>query len=182
LADVQIFNQALNATQVSQIKNAPGSVTSGLIGYWPMMGGVTEGDRSGQANNGTITGTSVSSSGPTALTTVGGVTALTSQTITGNTISLLGATTTGAQSYTASGGAVTLNYTLNTTSNGNISVTAPGTITVANAITANGSGTVTLTATGSSSNITTSAAIDSGSGLISLLADNNVTLNSGGMA
>src|SRR5207245_2051659 len=55
-----------------------------------------------------------------------------------------------------------------------------GTLTVANAITANGTGTVTLTATGSSSNITTSAAINSGSGLISLLADNKVTLNSGG--
>ena len=85
-----------------------GSVTSGLQGYWPMwMGGVTEGDRSGQANHGTATGTSVSS-GPTPLTSGGGITALSSLTATGNAITINGVTTTGAQSYTGSG-SVTLN-------------------------------------------------------------------------
>jgi hypothetical protein len=69
---------------------------------------------------------------------------------------------------------------VSTSSNGNIAVTAPGTITVSEAISANGAGTVTLTATGTSSDIVSSAAIGSGSGLITLQADDDVTLNSGG--
>ena len=42
LADVQIYNRALNATEIGQIKTAPAAVTSGLLGFWPLMGGLTD--------------------------------------------------------------------------------------------------------------------------------------------
>src|SRR5207249_4221601 len=50
IADVQIYNRTLSSTEVSQIKAAPGAVTSGLVGFWPLMGGTSEADRSGQGN------------------------------------------------------------------------------------------------------------------------------------
>src|SRR5207249_765673 len=180
LANVQVYNRALSAGEISQISLAPAAVNSGLVGFWPLMGGSTEADRSGQGNTGTLHGATVSSNIPsTALLTAGYGTPLTSLTATGNAITINGVTTTGSQSYTGSG-TVSLNGPLTTNSNGNIAVTTAAALTVSQAITANGSGTITLTATGGSSDITTSGAIDSGSGLITLNADNNITLSSGG--
>src|SRR5207249_2440657 len=72
LGPVQIFNRALSAGEISQIKTAPGVVTSGLIGFWPMFGASTELDRSGQGNNGTVFGTS-GTGGPSGVVTVGSI-------------------------------------------------------------------------------------------------------------
>ena len=179
IANVQIFNRALLSSEITQIKAVPGSVTSGQVGFWPLMGGATEADRSG-ANAGTLVGSTISSLSPsTAILTAGYNAPLTSLTTTGNAITINGVTTTGGQSYTGAG-AVTLNGPLTTTSNGNINASGAASLTVSQAISANGGGTVTLAASGGSSDITTSAAIASGSGLITLLADNHITLNIGG--
>src|SRR5207249_3306508 len=168
IADVQIYNRTLSSTEVSQIQANSSAVTSGLVGYWPLMGGTTETDRSGQGNTGTVFGPTISSdSPPTSVVTAGGLAPLMSLTATGNTINMQGVTTTGAQTYTGSG-SVTLNGALTTTANGNVTVTAASSITANSGILANGSGTVTLTANGGSSDIITGGAIDSGSGLITL--------------
>ncbi|MCM8778356.1 MAG: filamentous hemagglutinin N-terminal domain-containing protein, partial [Candidatus Omnitrophica bacterium] len=73
---------------------------------------------------------------------------------------------------------------ISTSSNGAISVVVPtaGNITTSEAISANGTGTVTLDAQAAAATITIGALgdVDSGSGLISLLADGDINLNAGG--
>jgi hypothetical protein len=138
IANVQIYNRALNTTEIGQIKASPYSVTSGLIGYWPMLGGPSELDRSGQGNTGTYTnGPTSSTTYPTGVVTAGNITPLSSHTVTGAAITLAGVTTTGAQSYTGTG-TVTLNGPLTTNSNGNITVSGAGALTASGAISANG--------------------------------------------
>lgn len=74
LDDLRVYNRALSASEIKQLyntgagtqvnsaqNNAPGSsLTNGLVGYWPFNGpdisGITAYDRSGQGNNGTLTG------------------------------------------------------------------------------------------------------------------------------
>ena len=126
LANVQIFDRALNSTELGQIKDAPASVTSGLVGFWSLMGGTSEADRSGQGNTGTLTnGPTMSSASPsTSILTAGYNTALTSLTVTGNAITINGVKTTGAQSYT---GTTTLNGSL-ISSGGAVTVTGAGTL------------------------------------------------------
>src|SRR5205823_2653903 len=92
IADVQVYNRALNATEVGQIQAAPVSVTSGLVGFWPLMGGSTEADRSGQGNTGTlVNGPIISSASPnTAILTAGYGTPLTSLIAVGHAIMING--------------------------------------------------------------------------------------------
>jgi len=75
--DVRIYNRALSATEISQLYNStqakfnapdpsPGSLTSGLVGYWTFDGkdlltGLAL-DRSGQGNNGNLVSMSTSTS------------------------------------------------------------------------------------------------------------------------
>jgi flagellar hook-associated protein 2 len=55
--DVQIFNRGLLSSEVTQIKNDPTSVTSGLAGLWRITGASPEADGSGNNNNATVNGT-----------------------------------------------------------------------------------------------------------------------------
>ena len=64
IADVQIFNTPLNGSQVSSLYTNPGSVTSGLVGYWGLTNASSVPDFSGQGNNGTNNGATTSASAP----------------------------------------------------------------------------------------------------------------------
>jgi hypothetical protein len=65
IAHAHLYNRTLTSTEVGQIKDSPGSVTSGLLGYWPLTGsGSTEPDGSGNGRTGTVTGATESSDGP----------------------------------------------------------------------------------------------------------------------
>lgn len=57
IAHTQLFNRPLSAGEIRQIMQFPGSLSRGLIGYWPLWGsGSPEPDYSGNGNNGTVTG------------------------------------------------------------------------------------------------------------------------------
>ncbi|MBS0206523.1 MAG: hypothetical protein JSS49_26845, partial [Planctomycetes bacterium] len=70
---------------------------------------------------------------------------------------------------------------ISTTTGGNIQVEDSATITVDQSVNAATTGTVDLTATGPASDVVLNADVISGSGLLSLLADQNVTLNAGNL-
>lgn len=73
LDDIRIYNRTLNSTEVGQLyrqnqetvgaPEASKVINNGLVGYWPLNGpdisGTTAYDRSGNGNNGTITGATV---------------------------------------------------------------------------------------------------------------------------
>ncbi|OIQ96540.1 heme/hemopexin-binding protein precursor [mine drainage metagenome] len=81
-----------------------------------------------------------------------------------------------AQGLTVGGAALGGFTGISTSSNGDIAASAAGTVNVVEAISADGSGSVTLTANGGG-DISNSAAIGTGSGPISLLADNDIAIN-----
>src|SRR5207253_11489075 len=54
----------LSGAEVSAIKTYPGSVTSGLIGYWPLSSASSVPDYSGQGNTGTNNGATTNASAP----------------------------------------------------------------------------------------------------------------------
>ena len=57
IAYVEVWNRAIVSQEVLQSKNYPGSITRGLVGFWPLWGTASpEPDYSGQKNNGTVTG------------------------------------------------------------------------------------------------------------------------------
>src|SRR5207302_1694142 len=64
LQNVSVYNRALTLSEIAQIKEAPGSVTSGLKLYAPLSGASPESDYSGNGNVGTLVGTSTSASAP----------------------------------------------------------------------------------------------------------------------
>lgn len=65
LAYVHFYNRVLSSSERTQIKNAPGSVTSGLVGYWSLTGsGSQELDASGNNQHGTVLGATESSNAP----------------------------------------------------------------------------------------------------------------------
>lgn len=64
LAHVQIFTRVLSASEIKQASYFPGSITNGLAFYAPLWGGSPEPDYSGNRNNGTVTGATVSSNNP----------------------------------------------------------------------------------------------------------------------
>ena len=64
LAYAQVFNRILSAVEIPQIMRWPGSITRGLIGFWPIWGGSPEGDYSGAGNSGTVTSANVHASDP----------------------------------------------------------------------------------------------------------------------
>lgn len=54
----QAFNRLISVNEMSCALLAPGSVTNGLVGYWPAYGGLSpEPDLSGGGNDMTVTGT-----------------------------------------------------------------------------------------------------------------------------
>src|SRR5207247_1258608 len=77
IADVQVYNRALSGSEISQIKTAPGAVTSGLIGFWPLSSASSGPDYSGQNNNGTVYGATISASAPSVTILNAGTNALT---------------------------------------------------------------------------------------------------------
>jgi len=65
IAHASIYkNVSLTSSQLKQIMYFPGSITNGLVGYWPLLGGSPEPDYSGNKNNGTVTGATVSADNP----------------------------------------------------------------------------------------------------------------------
>ena len=64
IAYVHIFNRVLDINEMRQIRRFPGSITRGLVGFWPFWGGSPEPDYSGNKNNGTVTGALLSTNNP----------------------------------------------------------------------------------------------------------------------
>jgi hypothetical protein len=65
LAHVHFYNRALTATEIAQLKQSPGSITNGLIAYWPLSGsGSQELDLSGNGNHCAVSGATASADGP----------------------------------------------------------------------------------------------------------------------
>ena len=128
--------------------------------FYTMGNGSPEIDTSGNNNNGTVTGTTLSANtAPVTILNTGA-----------NPLTLIART----GNIQGSGTGIDINA-------GSVAGTAQaGSIAGMGGITASGSGVIALTATGSSSDISLSGPVDTGSGLITLLADNNITLNSGG--
>lgn len=61
----QVYNRKLTTQETIECMWNPFSLPSGLVGmWWGMDGGTTEIDRSGNGHNGTVTGTTNSTSGP----------------------------------------------------------------------------------------------------------------------
>jgi len=66
IKEVRIYNRALSASEVEDLYNNPGQVsTDGLVGYWPLNegSGNTATDKSGNGNDGTIHGATWDGSG-----------------------------------------------------------------------------------------------------------------------
>lgn len=65
IAYVQIFDVVLTNSEIRQATYIPGSITRGLVGYWPLWGTASpEQDLSGNGNTGTLTGTTENFNGP----------------------------------------------------------------------------------------------------------------------
>lgn len=65
LAYVHFYNRVLTGTEIAQLKDAPGSIATGLVGYWPLTGsGSQELDGSGNGQHGTVLGATESSENP----------------------------------------------------------------------------------------------------------------------
>jgi Concanavalin A-like lectin/glucanases superfamily len=63
MADPAVWNTVLNSTQISNLASGQRANTIGananLVGYWPILGQSPEPDKSGNGNNGVLTGTTV---------------------------------------------------------------------------------------------------------------------------
>ena len=67
ISDVHLHTRRLSASEREEVRWKPGSVTNGLIGYWPLREPGTNpqiADLSGNGNHGTNSGSSESFSGP----------------------------------------------------------------------------------------------------------------------
>ncbi|MHC4843954.1 MAG: LamG-like jellyroll fold domain-containing protein [Planctomycetota bacterium] len=64
LAYPAIYDRVLTAAEINQLMHCPGSVTDGLVGYWPLTDSSTQYDQSPNSNNGTNSGTTASTNGP----------------------------------------------------------------------------------------------------------------------
>jgi hypothetical protein len=64
LAYFELFSKALSGGEVASVMYCPGSVTDGLVGYWPLTDSGTQYDQSVNSNNGTNSGTAASTDGP----------------------------------------------------------------------------------------------------------------------
>ncbi|HEX9742389.1 MAG TPA: LamG-like jellyroll fold domain-containing protein [Nitrospiraceae bacterium] len=65
LAHVQIFKGVLSESQITQAQNSPGSMTDGLVAYWPLTGsGSQEMDVSGAGSHCTVYNTAENPDGP----------------------------------------------------------------------------------------------------------------------
>ena len=64
IAYVHIYNRAISTGEMSEIMYCPGSVTSGLVGYWPLTDYSTQYDLSIYSYNGTNSATESSTDGP----------------------------------------------------------------------------------------------------------------------
>lgn len=58
------YNRVLSIGEISQIMFYPGSITNGLLGFWPLWGSSPEPDYSGNKNDGTVTGAIFSANSP----------------------------------------------------------------------------------------------------------------------
>jgi Concanavalin A-like lectin/glucanases superfamily len=63
IADIAIWNTILTGTQISNLASGQRANTIGananLVGYWPIVGQSPEPDKSGNSNNGVLTGTTI---------------------------------------------------------------------------------------------------------------------------
>ncbi len=65
MAHVQIFSAKLTAAEINSLMWHPGSVSQGLVGWWPILGTSTEPDWSTNGNNSSsISGTTVANGPP----------------------------------------------------------------------------------------------------------------------
>ena len=64
MAYVHLYDREITQAEVRQIMHCPGSVASGLIGYWPNTDSTTQYDQSVNSNDGTNSGTAASTDGP----------------------------------------------------------------------------------------------------------------------
>ena len=64
IAYVQLWNRVLSVNEMAQAMRFPGSITKGLVGFWPLLGVSPEGDYSGNKNSGTVTGALVGTTNP----------------------------------------------------------------------------------------------------------------------
>ena len=65
LAYVHAYNRILSVDEINEIMRRPGRITSGLVGYWTCQDpGSTVYDKSGNGNNGALTGATNSFGGP----------------------------------------------------------------------------------------------------------------------
>lgn len=63
LCYMQIWNRVLSVGEIAESMEKPGSVRSGLIGFWPLLGSSPERDLSGNGNTGAVTNSGISSDG-----------------------------------------------------------------------------------------------------------------------
>jgi hypothetical protein len=64
LAHVAVYSRRLFGAEIESSMHCPGSVTAGLVGYWPLWDSSTQYDLSNNSNNGTNSGSAASSDGP----------------------------------------------------------------------------------------------------------------------
>lgn len=64
IAYVQVFNTVLSSGDMDAAMQNPGSITSGLVGYWKMQGAADVNDYSGNGNNATATSLADGADGP----------------------------------------------------------------------------------------------------------------------
>ncbi len=98
-----------------------------------------------------------------------------------NTVSSFNATNTASGNIVLTDTATTLTVSgISQSGGGNVSVTNTGAITSTGAITANGVGQVAVTATGTTGDITLNGGTNTAGGTITMSADRDLTINSGG--
>lgn len=64
ISHAQAWNRILSVNEIIESMYKPGSIRSGLVGYWPCMGDSPERDLSGNGNTGAVTGATISREGP----------------------------------------------------------------------------------------------------------------------
>jgi len=158
IAHAHLYNRLLTAAEIAQLMIAPGSITTGLLGYWPLTGsGAVEPDLSGKGRHGTVTGATESPEGPPIS---GGDTDPPTVSLTSPTN---GATVSGTISVTATAsdnvGVVGVQFKLDGVNLGAEDATSPYSVTWDTTTATSASPVLTVTARDAAGNSATSAAI-----------------------
>ena len=100
----------------------------------------------------------------------------------GLSLNITGITEAGGNILVTNTGTLSTTGAVSTAANGNILLVSSGTETIGASVTAGGSGTVDLTATGAASDILVNANVESVTGVLTLDAGKNITLDSGNVS